>query len=123
MDVDIYSASKAVLSLFNADPEYYLPFVFAYFDDSSSRSHYNRFCGELLSIDEFNQEHEMRKIDIDHGTWNVHREIGSQLWYERMFILPLFDHPKRFSLTERGERSCLAKLLSSSEASVPRLSV
>ena len=104
MDVDIYSSSKAGLGLFEADPENYLPLVYAYFDDSSSRSHFNRFCGELLSIDEFNQEHEMRKIDIDRGAWNAHREIGPQLWYERMYILHFFDNPKRFPATERGKK-------------------
>ncbi len=101
MDVDIYSSSKAGLGLFETEPENYLPFVYAYFDDSSSRSHFNRFCGELLSIDEFNDEHKMRKIDIDRGAWNAHREIGPQLWYERMYILHVFDHPKRFPLAER----------------------
>ena len=96
VDVDIYSSTKAALRLFDDDPEYYLPLTFAYFDDSSSRSHFNRFCGELLAIEEFNEEHKLRKIDLDRGVWNAHRRLGPQLWYERMYIVHVFDHPGRF---------------------------
>ena len=96
MDVDVWSSSKAALQLFEHDPEFYLPMVFGYFDDCSSRSHFNKFCGELLAISEFNEEHNLRKIDNDRGVWNSHRQIGPQVWFERMFILHSFDHPKRF---------------------------
>jgi hypothetical protein len=104
MDVDVWSSSKAALKLFEHDAEFYLPMVFGYFDDCSSRSHFNKFCGELLAIEEFNQEHELRKIDIDRGVWNNHRHIGPQIWYERMHILHLFDHPKRFPQLERAAK-------------------
>ena len=93
IDVDTYTSSKAALRLFDGDPELYLPMTWCYFDDCSSRSHFTRFTGELLSIDEFNDEHDLRKIDNDRGVWNAHRQLGPQLWYERMFILHVFDHP------------------------------
>lgn len=96
VDVDIYSSTKAALRLFDDDPEYYLPLTFAYFDEAGDRSHHNKFSGELLAIEEFNQEHEIRKIDLDRGVWNAHRRLGPQLWYERMYIVHVFDHPRRF---------------------------
>lgn len=101
IDVDIYSSSKAALQIMDAGTENYLPMVFSYFDDASSRTHFNKFCGELLAIDEFNQEHDMRKIDIDRGIWNLHRRLGPQIWHERMFITHIFDHPLRFPTKSR----------------------
>lgn len=95
VDVDTYTSSKAALRLFDGSPELYLPMCWCYFDDCSSRSHFNRFSGELLAIDEFNQEHQLRKLDTDRGVWNAHRRMGPQLWYERMYILHVFDHSWR----------------------------
>lgn len=104
IDLDVYSSTKSAFKLFDGDPELYLPMTFAYFDDSSSRSHFNRFAGELLAIDEFNEEHEIRKIDIDRGVWNSHRRLEPQHWYERMYILHLFDHPARFEKVKRAAK-------------------
>lgn len=101
VDVDTYSSTKSVFKLFESESNYYLPLTFVYFDDCSSRSHFNKFCGELLAIDEFNAEHELRKFDIDRGVWNSHRRIGPEVWYERMFILHIFDHHKRVSNNSR----------------------
>ena len=95
VDVDVYTAAKAALCLFDGPPEHYLPFTFTYFDDSGGRTHFNRFCGELLAIGEFNEEHELRKIDVDRGVWGEHRLLGPQLWFERMHITHVFDHPWR----------------------------
>ena len=95
VDVDIYSSSKSALRLFEGDAELYLPMTFTYFDDCANRSHFNRFAGELLAIDEFNAEHALRKLDIDLGIWNSHRRLGPQLWHTQMYILHAFDHPWR----------------------------
>lgn len=104
IDVDTYTSSKAALRLFSGDPDLYLPMTWCYFDDCSSRSHFTRFTGELLSIDEFNAENELRKIDNDRGVWNAHRRLGPQLWYERMFILHFFDHPWRTASVDRARK-------------------
>ncbi len=104
VDVDAYTSSKAALRLFDGGPELYLPMCWCYFDDCSSRSHFNRFTGELLAIDEFNQENQMRKLDIDRGAWNAHRRLGPQLWYERMYILHVFDHPWRSKTDTRAPK-------------------
>lgn len=104
IDVDVYSSTVSALRLFDSAPEHYLPMTFSYFDDCSSRSHFNRFAGELLAIDEFNDAHEIRKIDIDRGVWNSHRQLGPQLWYERMYITHIFDHPWRTAAVKRAAK-------------------
>jgi len=101
VDVDIYSSTVDALRLFDGETKLYMPMVFSYFDDSSSRSHFNKFCGELLAIDEFNQKQNLKKIDNDRGIWNSHRRLGPQIWHERMFILHVFDHPLRFPIKKR----------------------
>src|SRR5437868_4168558 len=62
LDVDYYSSSQHALRLFLGDASGYLPTVSVYVDDVHERTH-TRFAGELLAIDEFNTEHELRKLD------------------------------------------------------------
>ena len=95
MDVDVYSATKCALKLFEKKPQYYLPYVSSYFDDCSGRTHFSKFTGELLAIEEFNKENAKRKLDYDRGVWNEHKSLPYQIWYQRMFILHIFDHPFR----------------------------
>tara|TARA_Y100000813_G_C24146928_1_gene345196 strand:+ start:117 stop:929 length:813 start_codon:yes stop_codon:yes gene_type:complete len=95
MDVDIYSSTKYALKLFNENYDYYLPYVFCYFDESGGRHHFTKFTGELLAIKEFNDSNKLRKIDKDRGVWNEHKLIPNQIWYDRCFILHLFDHRLR----------------------------
>lgn len=105
VDVDTYNSSVSVLKLFNSDnAKNFLPMVFSYFDDSGSRSHFNKFAGELLAIEDFNQNNLKRKIDIDRGVWNSHRRIGLQLWFERMYITHIFDHPWRKKRNSRSNK-------------------
>ena len=95
MDVDIYTSTKHALNLFNANSNFYLPYVFCYFYEAGGRHHFTRFTGELLAIEEFNNSNKLRKIDIDRGVWNEHKLIPNQIWYDRCFILHLFDHKLR----------------------------
>lgn len=104
IDVDVYSSTASALRLFDSAPENYLPMTFSYFDDCANRSHFNRFAGELLAIDEFNDQHDLTKIDIDRGVWNSHRQLGPQLWYERMYITHIFDHPWRTAAVKRAAK-------------------
>ncbi len=104
IDVDTYSSTKLAFHLFNNQPEFYLPMIYCYFDDCANRSHFNKFCGELFAIDEFNSEHELRKLDVDRGVWNSHRQIGPQLWYERVYILHVFEHTKKRVLKKRSAK-------------------
>ena len=66
IDVDVYTSSKSALKLIaDSSPESLLPTVGLHFDDVWSEWGYNRFAGELLSIDEINVEYPLRKIDRD----------------------------------------------------------
>ncbi|WP_348657792.1 hypothetical protein [uncultured Thalassospira sp.] len=104
IDVDTYTSSKAALRLFDRESSCFLPMTWCYFDDCTSRSHFTKFTGELASIEEFNQLHDMKKIDVDRGVWNAHRRLGPQLWYERMFIMHCFDHEWRKAKTKRAPK-------------------
>ncbi len=62
IDVDYYSSTKKALRIFDHDPEMYLPVVTIYFDDLFGTLIWNPWCGEGLAINEFNQEHQLRKL-------------------------------------------------------------
>ena len=112
VDVDTYSAAKSALKLFESDSNNFLPFTFVYFDDSGGRTHFNKFCGELLAIEEFNKHWDMKKLDVDRGVWNSHRRLGPQVWYERMYVAHIFDHPWRFRKTDRPRKVLPERLAS-----------
>jgi hypothetical protein len=97
LDVDLYSSSKDALRLFDGRPEAYLPYVTVYVDDLALPTH-TRFAGELLAIREFNDEHELRKLDWD---WNLRngRAFKNAEWLTHMFKLHVFDHRERSDLS------------------------
>ena len=66
-------------------------------------NHFTKFAGELLAIDEFNNlnSNKFRKIDKDRGVWNEHKLIPNQIWYDRCFILHIFDHKFRKHVADR----------------------
>jgi len=96
-DVDLYSSTKASLNIFDFNESNYLPIVYCYFDDCFGSTTANKFCGELLAIDEFNQEHSDRKIDIDRSVKVKHKFITYQEYFDKMYIAHFFNHPKRAS--------------------------
>ncbi|MGC8640735.1 MAG: hypothetical protein ACP5XB_12765 [Isosphaeraceae bacterium] len=99
VDVDIYSATCSALRCFEGPAEHYLPAISIYFDDVSFYFA-NRWCGELRAIDEFNRDHELRKIDIDRGL--IHRGIEvPALWHSRMYVAHILDHEFRAHPVER----------------------
>lgn len=64
VDLDFYSSTKGALKIFEHPPLNYLPAVPVYFDDIMyAQFTQNRWCGEPLAIEEFNNEHRFRKID------------------------------------------------------------
>jgi hypothetical protein len=101
LDVDFYSSSKEALRLFEGPPDGYLPVVPVYVDDISLSTH-TRFAGELLAIREFNDEHELRKLDWD---WNLRntRVFKNAEWLTHMFKLHVLDHPERGDLSRPEE--------------------
>jgi hypothetical protein len=101
LDVDFYSSSKDALRLFDGRPEAYLPCVPLYVDDLALATH-TRFAGELLAIREFNDEHELRKLDWDWNLANT-RVFKHAAWLTHMFKLHVLDHPERSDLSRPGE--------------------
>jgi hypothetical protein len=97
LDVDYYSSSTHALRLFLGDARCYLPTVPVYVDDVHERTH-TRFAGELLAIEEFNAEHELRKLDVDRSL-AYSRVFKHAEWLQHMFRLHVFDHPERSDVT------------------------
>jgi hypothetical protein len=93
IDVDIYSATKAALRCLTNHPEKYNPAISMYFDDVSF-FFANEWAGELAAIAEFNEEHELRKIDHDRSLPG-HRPVKAEGWYSRMYICHILDHDVR----------------------------
>jgi hypothetical protein len=93
IDVDIYTATCSALRCLEGSAERYLPAISMYFDDVAFYFA-NRWCGELRAIDEFNRDHELRKIDNDRGL--VHRAIEApSVWHSRMYVAHILDHELR----------------------------
>lgn len=93
LDLDYYSSTKAAMKIFDGTPENYLPMVAIYMDDINSELH-NSWCGELLAIDEFNDEHSLRKIERYHMLENS-RIFKRANWLKHMFTLHTLDHRAR----------------------------
>lgn len=95
VDVDIYTSAKSALKLItDSSSESLMPTVGLHFDDVWSEWGYNRFAGELLAIDDSNDESETRKIDKDRYVEYWHDE--SKAWHAAMYMLHALDHPDRF---------------------------
>ena len=97
LDVDFYSSSKPALRLFEGPAPGYFPYVTLYVDDIAMPTS-NRFGGELLAIDEFNAEHELRKIDVDR-TLVYTRVFKHAEWLAHMYKVHVLDHAERNDAT------------------------
>ena len=103
VDVDIYSATCSALRSLDGPAELYLPAISMYFDDVTF-FFANRWCGELRAIEEFNRDHELRKIDHDRGL--LRRAIESPaLWHSRMYVAHILDHEFRARPANRQSMS------------------
>jgi hypothetical protein len=101
IDVDFYSSTKDALHLFEGPADAYLPFVTVYVDDLALPTH-TRYAGELLAMREFNDDHQLRKLDWD---WNLqHTRVFKRAeWLTHMFKLHVLDHPERNDLSRPSE--------------------
>lgn len=99
VDVDIYSATVSALRCFDGPSDRYLPAVSMYFDDVSF-FFANRWAGELAAIAEFNDAHELRKIDIDRS---LSMRPLHQSWHSHMYVLHVLDHEGRQQSKDRAE--------------------
>ena len=88
-DFDFYSSTNNAFNLFNTEERNYLPRVNCYFDDIIGT---NEFVGELRAIDDFNSNHENKKIAKIFG-FSKTRIIPST-WNEQIFLFHDFLHSK-----------------------------
>ncbi len=94
VDIDYYSSAKDALTLFaDAEPRKYLPFSIVYLDDIYFESQ-NRWCGELLAVQEFNHAQTVRKIEPDRFL-RTRRIFKHPRWIDQIYLLHTLDHPQR----------------------------
>lgn len=93
IDVDIYSGTKSALRCLLGPPDRYNPAVSFYFDDISF-FFANEWCGELLAINEFNEENEHRKLGVDRSA-QARPPSPRMAWCNRMYICHILDHEDR----------------------------
>lgn len=103
IDVDIYSGTVAALRALNSRAELYLPAVSFYLDDVGSYFS-NTACGELCAVNEHNQAHPLRLIDIDRSLPG-RRPLETAGWYRSMHVCHVLDHPYRTHPRNRGALS------------------
>lgn len=102
IDVDYYSSAKDSLAVFADSPEKYLPLVPVYLDDVGDIT-VNPWVGEWLAVNEFNDEHAMRKI----APWNMlraRRICKNAKWIEHIYGVHVHDHAIRTPGTQTRAR-------------------
>jgi hypothetical protein len=95
-DLDYYSSTMAAMrGLLNHAPEFYLPRVFCYFDDTVGPHEelHSEFTGELLAIREFNETGQYRKLAKINGL-RYKLLPHEEPWVNGMYVLHIFDHPQ-----------------------------
>jgi hypothetical protein len=95
VDVDYHWSAVEALRVLLGPADCYLPMVQMYFDDVNCEFH-NAWCGELAAINEFNDEHKLRKI----APVNFLRErriFKNAPWISQIYALHVFDHAQRFT--------------------------
>ncbi|HEY2730473.1 MAG TPA: hypothetical protein VGK52_11055 [Polyangia bacterium] len=92
-DLDFYSSTRDALQVFDGAPEFFLPRLFNYFDDTigSETELYNDFTGQRLAINEFNEKHATKKVS---RCYHLARYIRRPVWHEQVFVLHDFAHPR-----------------------------
>jgi hypothetical protein len=91
-DMDFYSSTMDALALFDADPSRLLPRVHCYLDDILGYT-FCEFNGERLAIADFNAAHTHRKVAAIPGLRHfVPERFARSAWWERYFLLHIFDH-------------------------------
>jgi hypothetical protein len=75
-----------------SDRSKHLFLAIPYFDDIVLPT-YSNWAGELLAINEFNAEHEMRKIE-QYRFLRSRPIFKNARWIDQIFILHLFDPPR-----------------------------
>jgi hypothetical protein len=93
LDMDLYSATSAVLRHVSGNPHRFLPRPSVYFDNVVGRQQqdYSDFTGELLAIHEFNAANGRCKLSED----RFFRALPiNKMWHHGVYTLHLFDHAR-----------------------------
>lgn len=98
VDVDYHSSTVSALKLLTGDAELYLPTTVLYFDDIIFDGH-NRWQGQLLAIEEFNDTHERRKIEPARFL-PCRRIFKNAIWLHQIYSLHVLDHPVRTGVAD-----------------------
>ena len=93
IDVDYYSSTQKCFEILKIKSENFLSKVPIYFDDINKPEH-NIYCGELLAIEEFNEQNIKRKICKMRQLRNW-RLFKNALYLDQMYFLHIFDHSRR----------------------------
>jgi hypothetical protein len=119
IDVDYYSSTKSALMLLaDKDASKYLPLPLVYLDDIALESH-NRWCGELLAVEEFNRAEPFRKID-SFRFLRSDRLFKNAKWIDQMFLLHVLDHPVVTKARSGERRQVLTNLYLAADAAHDR---
>lgn len=109
-DMNLYSSTEAGLRLFEAEAENLLPRVICHFDTVVSnevfRSFNNEYVGENAAINEFNKDHDDRKIakvKYKHP-WELEPIEPQEIYQFHHFHHPDYDTPIRTSGDDPFER-------------------
>ena len=100
VDVDSYTATKESFRILKVRKELLNPVVSIYCDDVIGYF-FNKWCGELLAVEEFNVENDIRKIDRDRSSF-MSTPGYDPLWGEKMFVAHILDHEVRSSSRRNG---------------------
>lgn len=101
VDVDYYSSTVKALKILTAEPHCYLPIVPVYLDDIGAEGS-NPWTGELLAVNEFNRDNEIRKI-APFTLLRSRRIFKATQWIDRMYAAHIHDHPLRSPAKGRRE--------------------
>jgi hypothetical protein len=93
IDVDYFWSTKQALEVLKWQPNRYLPSVPMYFDDVYNLDH-NVYCGELLAIEDFNKNNELRKIAVMNFLSKL-RIFKNAVWHGQLYYAHIFDHEFR----------------------------
>lgn len=90
VDVDSYSSAKQCLEVLRGPSACYLPMTLVYLDDIGFDSA-NQWVGELLAVEEFNDENRMRKIH-PFAALRKQRIFKHAGWIDQVYLASMFDH-------------------------------
>jgi hypothetical protein len=112
IDVDYYHSSKDALKIFQGDdPRKYLPITLVHLDDITLEPH-NTSCGQLLAVEEHNNDHGLRPIEY-HRFLENSRIFRRPAWIKQIFFMHTLDHPSRQTVARsEKQRSLLNPYLS-----------